>query len=77
MSNTKAYMKPEQFTVAYIRDELRNNRFGGDLFDGLRFMLEQYDQVNTHLKRYTHPKEYVYVEKLDYVKPSASRIDVV
>lgn len=48
----------EPLTVAYIRDELRNNRYGGDLFDALRFMLKEYDTLNSKLKTYTKPSEY-------------------
>ena len=48
----------QPLTVAFIRDELRNNRFQGDLFDALRYMLDQYDNVNGRLKTYTKPREY-------------------
>lgn len=58
-------------TIAYIRNELRNNRYGGDLFEALQFMLEQYDQVNSKLKVYTKPITYVYKQSEN------TRIDVV
>ena len=48
----------QELTVAYIRNELRRNQYCGDLFDALRFMLKEYDEVNSKLKLYTKPREY-------------------
>lgn len=32
-------------TIDYIRDELRHNRYTGDLFDALVFLLKEYDNL--------------------------------
>ena len=75
-SQTNHYTQ-EPLTIAYVRNELRNNRFGGDLFTALRFMLEQYDQVNAVAKRYTQPIEYIFTKANAAPVAEPNRIDVV
>lgn len=48
----------QPLTIAYIRDQVRRNQYIGDMFEGLQFLLQQYDIVNDRLKAYTRPQEY-------------------
>lgn len=61
------FLESRPLTVAYIRDGIRRNCYVGDLFEALDFMLTQYDIVNTRLKAYTKPTEYVTQYKGDVV----------
>lgn len=63
----REFLEGKPLTVAYIRDSIRRNVYVGDLFEALAFMLTQYDIVNTRLKAYTKPTEYVTQYKGDVV----------
>lgn len=54
----KPFGNPKPLTVAYIRDELRNNRYVGDLFEALTFLLGEYDTVWSKYRAIVKPTEY-------------------
>lgn len=66
---TKSAFRDTPLTIAEIRDSLRHNAYVGDLFEALRFLLQEYDTVNERLKTYTRPTEYTF--------QTSKRIDVV
>ena len=47
-----------QPTIAYIRSELRNNRYVGDVFDALKFLLHEYDVLWKQYRIHADLKEF-------------------
>lgn len=62
----RKFLGPTNLTIAYIRDELRNNRYTGNTFDALVFMLQQYDEVYAKYKRIMNPQEYSVTPLIEY-----------
>lgn len=51
-------------TVEYIRSELAKNRYIGDLFEALQFMLDEYDVQDIFIRGYRKQVE-AYQEVID------------
>lgn len=45
-------------TVAFIRDCVRGNHYYGNVFDGLAYMLKEYDKVYSELGKYQDRNQY-------------------
>lgn len=68
MNETRAFRDTPP-TIAEIRDAIRNHAYSGDLFEALAFLLTEYDNLNSHLKFYTRPVEYITIPGTsDYTK---------
>ena len=78
-NESKEFITSQPLTIAYIRDSLRRNEYVGDMFEGLQFMLDQYDEVYKRLRMVTKPDEWIVVNKpIDYErKRNGTGADVV
>ena len=45
-------------TIAFIRDCVRGNHYYGNMFDGLAYMLKEYDRVYSELGKYQDRNQY-------------------